>query len=142
MDPTAPLPHQKLVAYQVAVELLAQVQELRVADAMLRDQMLRAAKSTCLNIAEGVGRLGEADKRRAYAIARGECCETAASIDVSRIASDCDPAAAEKARQTAGRLYALLTGLVRRYDSETLRPKMLQPGESEDPHPNQNPNGS
>src|SRR5437879_5602133 len=113
------LPHEKLLAYQLAIRLLGQVQEMRVVDAKLRDQLLRAAKSVCLNIAEGVGRFSTADKKRVYAIARGECCESAAAIDIARSAGECDPEQGRAARETAGRVYALLTGLIRRYDFET-----------------------
>ncbi|TMA26045.1 MAG: four helix bundle protein [Deltaproteobacteria bacterium] len=63
-----------------------------VVDARLRDQLLRASKSVCLNIAEAVGRLSDADRKRVYAIARGECCEAAAAIDIARAAAECDSA--------------------------------------------------
>lgn len=110
MTDQIPLPHEKLLAYQLALELLKQVQGMSIVDARLRDQILRAAESVCLNIAEGVGRVSDADKKRVYAIARGECCETAAAIDVARAAGDCDSAHGRAARDTAGRVYALLTG--------------------------------
>ncbi len=46
------LPHHKLVAYRVAVELLLAVKAANVRDAKLRDEATRAAKSACLNAAE------------------------------------------------------------------------------------------
>jgi hypothetical protein len=55
------LPHEKLIAYQVARELVVIVREAKIADAKLRDQALRAATSACLNIAEAVGHLHEND---------------------------------------------------------------------------------
>jgi four helix bundle protein len=116
-----------VLAYQLALALLKQVQGMSIVDARLRDQILRAAKTVCLNIAEGVGRVSDADKKRVYAIARGECCETAAAIDVARAAGDCDSAHGQAARDTAGRVYALLTGLRRRYDFETIGPKPSHP---------------
>src|SRR5216684_8951058 len=57
------LPHQNLIAYQVARELVVIVREAKIADAKLRDQALRAATSACLNIAEAGGHLHENDKR-------------------------------------------------------------------------------
>jgi hypothetical protein len=63
------LPHERLIAFQVARKLLLAVSEAKISDPKLRDQALRAAKSTCLNIAEAVGRVGEADKARVFAIA-------------------------------------------------------------------------
>jgi four helix bundle protein len=125
------LPHEKLLAYRFAIQLLEQVQQMKVVDARLRDQLLRAAKSVCLNIAEGVGRFSNADKKRVYAIARGECCETAAAIDIARVTGECNPEQGHAARETAGRVYALLTGLIRRYDSETIEPKMSHENEIE-----------
>src|SRR4051812_8821985 len=85
------MPHEKLLAYRVALRLLGEAHDLNVGDVRSRDQLMRAAKSVCLNIAEASGRFSDADRRRVYAIARGECCETAAVIDVARHAKECDP---------------------------------------------------
>src|SRR5438067_10424423 len=123
MFPDLRLPHEKLLAYQHALQLLLEIQELRIVDGRLRDQITRASKSVCLNIAEAVGRFSDADRRRVYAIARGECCEAAAAIDIARATGDCDSDRRHEARNTAGRLYALLTGLIRMYDYETGGPK-------------------
>ena len=62
-SPTPPrsrLPHHKLIAYGVAVELLLVIKEARIKDATLRDQALRAAKSACTNTAEASGRFDPA----------------------------------------------------------------------------------
>jgi four helix bundle protein len=96
---------------------------MRVEDLKLRDQVSRASKSICLNIAEAVGRVSDADRRRVYAIARGECCEAAAAIDIAVATGECDPARGRAARASAGRLYALLTGLIRRCDRDAAGPK-------------------
>ena len=61
-----PLPHHRLVAYQVAIELLALVRDAKLRDAKLRDQAMRAAKSVCLNVAEAAGRTSPADKARVF----------------------------------------------------------------------------
>ena len=119
MLPDLRLPHEKLLAYQHALQLLLEIQELRIVDARLRDQITRASKSVCLNIAEAVGRFSDADRKRVYAIARGECCEAAAAIDIALATSECNSEHGRRARETAGRVYALLTGLIRRYDFET-----------------------
>jgi len=63
---TYQLPHHKLIAYEVAKELLGAVRETHVRDAGLRDQALRSAKSACLNCAEGAGRVTRADKARVF----------------------------------------------------------------------------
>jgi four helix bundle protein len=111
---TTLFPHERLIAYQVACELLDLVRELRISDAKLRDQAMRAAQSACLNIAEAAGRFGGPDKARVFAIARGEACEVAAAIDIAARSRQCDKHAACVASAAARRLYALLTGLIRR----------------------------
>jgi four helix bundle protein len=58
------LPFEKLNAYQEARKLLAAVREASISESRLRDQALRAATSACLNISEGAGRRGSADKAR------------------------------------------------------------------------------
>src|SRR5216683_1649971 len=106
------LPHEKLYAYQEARELLRCVQEAKISDSRLRDQALRAAISTCLNIAEGAGRSGLADKARVYAIARGECCE---ALDIALVAGACHEAPARSGASHARAVHALLSGLILRF---------------------------
>jgi four helix bundle protein len=108
------IPHENLIAYQVAKELLRLIRDANIKDAKLRDQALRAAKSACLNIAEAAGRFSAADKARVFAIARGEACEALAAVDIAAVAADCAESAASDAAAAARRLYALLTGLIRK----------------------------
>ena len=82
------LPHHRLVAYQRALSLLAAVRAADIRDSKLRDEALRAAKGSCLNIAEGAGRVSRGDKARAYAIARGECVEAVAATEIAGATGD------------------------------------------------------
>jgi four helix bundle protein len=107
------LPHHKLKAYGVAVELLAAVRSARVRDATLRDHAMRSAKSACLNCAEGAGRVTRADKARAFAVARAEACEAAAAIEVAVTAGDAEAGALGTVNELTNRLVAMLTALVR-----------------------------
>lgn len=107
------LPHHKLLAYGAAVELLLAIKAANIRDAKLRDEALRSAKSTCLNCAEGAGRVTRADKARAFAIARGECVEAAAAVEIAALAGDADPAVAERCVLLADRVVRLLSGFVR-----------------------------
>ena len=109
------LPHERLNAYQEARKLLECIRDSEISDARLRDQAIRAGTSVCLNIAEAAGRTGVADRARVFAIARGECCEAAAALDIALAAGRCrtDVAAAGAAHARAA--YALLTGLIRRF---------------------------
>jgi four helix bundle protein len=79
----------------------------------LRDQALRAARSACLNIAEANGRVSVADRKRVFAIARGEASEAAAAVHVASLSGLCAAECAEKARVAGARTVALLSGLVR-----------------------------
>src|SRR3954463_3938875 len=107
---TTLLPHERLIAYRVALELLAAVRDLKISNPGLRDQALRAASSVCLNIAEASGRPSPMDQRRVYGIARGEACEAAAALEVAAAAGFCAEDRARVARDLAGRVYGLLTG--------------------------------
>jgi|SRR5690242_14607075 len=109
------LPHERLHAYQEARKLLECIREAEISDVRLRDQALRAGTSVCLNIAEAVGRTGSMDRARVFAIARGECCEAGAALDIARASGRCRPGAAEAGATHARAAYALLTGLIRRF---------------------------
>jgi four helix bundle protein len=109
------LPHERLHAYQEARKLLACIREAEISDARLRDQALRAGTSVCLNIAEAVGRAGPADKARVFAIARGEACEAGAALDIAVAAGRCVSGPASSGAAHARAVYALLTGLIRRF---------------------------
>jgi four helix bundle protein len=106
-------PHERLIAYRVARELLIAVQAARISDSGLRDQALRSALSVGLNIAEATGRPSLADQRRVYGIARGEAAETLAALDLAVAAGFCSDEAARVGKHLASRAYALLSGLMR-----------------------------
>jgi four helix bundle protein len=89
------------------------VRAANVRDAKLRDEALRSAKSACLNTAEGAGRVSRADKARGFAIARAECCEAAAAVEIAALCGDAAASGAAEVTRLAGRLVALLTGLIR-----------------------------
>ena len=107
------LPHHKILAYGVAVELLRGVREARIRDAYLRDHAMRAAKSACLNTAEGAGRVTRADKARAFTIARGEACEAAACVEIAVASGDADPGMLDAVMACADRFVAMTTALIR-----------------------------
>ena len=77
------LPHHKLVAYQLSLELLRLVHRVAIRDADQRQQARKSAKSAARNLAEGAGRWSRADKARVYAIARGEICEACAAVEIA-----------------------------------------------------------
>ncbi len=107
------LPHHRLIAYRVAIELLLAIKAADIRDAKLRDEALRAAKSACCNIAEAAGRWSRADKARAFTIARGECVEAYAALEAAVAIGEADRVHLASCFAVTTRLYALLTGLVR-----------------------------
>jgi len=116
------LPHHRLVVYQRALELLAAVRAAEITDAKLRDEAMRAAKSTCLNIAEAAGRFSRGDKARVvlrpflsvtYAIARGECVECVAALEIAAATGDALEEPAAKAVQCGTEVDLMLGALVR-----------------------------
>lgn len=113
VNATPALPHHKLLAFAVAKQLLLAVLACRVSDAKLRDEALRSAKGACLNCAEGAGRVTRADKARAFAIARAECVEAAAAVEIAALCGDAPAEPAAEVARVADRLVALLTGLCR-----------------------------
>jgi four helix bundle protein len=107
------LPHHKLIAFTVARDLVVAVRDSSIRSPHLRDQALRAAQSAALNCAEGAGRVSRADKARAFAIARAECVEAAAAVEIAALCGEASAAAAAQVARLADRLVSLLTGLVR-----------------------------
>jgi four helix bundle protein len=107
------LPHHRLIAFRVAVDVLVCLREARIRDAKLRDEAPRAAKSVCCNIAEGAGRVSKADKARAFTIARGEALEAFAALEVAAITGEANADDVARCLKLTHRLYALLTGLIR-----------------------------
>src|SRR4051812_34279162 len=86
--PRSRLPHHRLVAYHVAVELLLAVKGANIKDVKLRDQGLRAAKGACLNTGGGPPGVSPADGARVFGIARGEAGEAAAAVEIAALAED------------------------------------------------------
>jgi four helix bundle protein len=80
-----PFDHERLDVYQTSLDFLAFADDLAGrlprGRSHLSDQLTRAATSIVLNIAEGAGKLGPADKRRYYLTSAGSTTESAAILD-------------------------------------------------------------
>jgi four helix bundle protein len=114
MQNTRGLPHHKLIVFGVASEMIVEVHRAGISDAKLRDEALRAAKGMGCNIAEGAGRVTKADKARAFTIARGECVEAAAAVEIAALLGAVSSESADRVARLADRVVAMLTGLIRR----------------------------
>ncbi|MGH7280373.1 MAG: four helix bundle protein [Polyangiaceae bacterium] len=112
-DERIELPHHRLDAYRLALEVLRIVRAAEIRDAKLRDQAMRAAKSAALNVAEANGRTSPADRARVFAIARGEAMEAAAALEIATLAGDAHPESYEACLPLAHRLFCVLTKLCR-----------------------------
>ncbi len=104
--------HQRLDAYRVAVELYAGVErlaaELRPGYADLKDQVRRAAAATVRHIAEGANRWAPRDKAARFTLARAECGECEAALEMAQIAGH----SVGRLLHMADRVAAMLTGLI------------------------------
>ena len=90
--------------YQLSLKFYRQIQTQQLT-CHLRDQLLRAASSVCLNLAEGYGRMSQRDKCRFYKIAFGSMREVQAVLDLA-FAED-DPAV-KAADLVCAHLYKLI----------------------------------
>ena len=107
------LPHHKLHAYWLALDLVELVFNLDVRDAKSREQAREAADSCARNVAEAAGRHSAADKSRVFAIARGECCECISSIEIAARKRSCSPADVARVVELGGRPSAVLSPLLK-----------------------------
>ena len=108
------LDHERLDAFQVALEFAAMVPALtKAARPALRDQLERASASICLNLAEGCGRRTRPDRLHFFAIAQGSAMECAAAVDILRLTGCVTFAEATRAKHKLTRIIQMLVGLRR-----------------------------
>ena len=110
--------HRRLDAYRVALELFQGVErlaaELPRGYGDHKDQLRRSAAATVRNIAEGANRTQPRDKASRFTLARGECGECDASLEMIEILGVVDRLEVRRLRRLADRVGAMLLGLVRR----------------------------
>ena len=108
--------HHRLDAYHVALELFAGVERTALPKgyADLRDQLRRAAAATVRHLAEGASRTHPRDKAARFMVARGECAECDASLEMAEVLGLAPRPRLRELRRLAGRVAAMLTGLIRR----------------------------
>ena len=108
--------HEKLEVYQKSVQFLKEVivlvRLLPNGNSDIINQLRRAAVSISLNIAEGAGKTGNADKKRYYSIARGSTLECAAIFDVLKSWSLVDENVLRNSTSLLYSLAAMLSKLV------------------------------
>ena len=104
------LGHERLDVYRLAlgIAVWAAQQAIPANRKHLRDQLLRAADSVVLNIAEGAGREPGDARRNHFRIASGSAAEVAAVLDLIAL-----PGGAERQHELR-RVVAMLYRLARR----------------------------
>jgi four helix bundle protein len=102
--------HEGLDCYRLAVGVSrwAAKQEFPTYRKHLRDQLVRAADSVVLNIAEGMSKTSPDERRHHLSVAKGSAAEVAAVIDIADL-----PGSGER-REELRRIGAMLTVLRRR----------------------------
>ena len=110
--------HQRLDAFHVSMELTLGVERLAArlprGYADLKDQVRRAAAATTRNLTEGANRWAPKDKAARFAIARGECGECDAALQMVAGLGLAGREEVDELRLLADRVGAMLTALIRR----------------------------
>ncbi len=111
--------HQRLDAFHAAMELTIGVERLAAdlprGHADLKDQVRRAASATMRNITEGANRWAPRDKAARFVIARGECGECDAALEMIDRLGLAHSRNVAALRHLADRVGAMLTGLIKRH---------------------------
>ncbi|MEZ6185576.1 MAG: four helix bundle protein [Planctomycetota bacterium] len=104
-------PHQRLEAFQKALEVARWVHQARdKLPADLRKQLTRAAESVALNLAEGAGSSG-GNRRRHFQIAYGSAAEAHAATELLEAYG---LPGSQHAKGTLEEVGAMIGGLLRR----------------------------
>ena len=111
MQTSSLLPFQSLDVYVAAREFAARSHALPLPDAELRDQLRRASKSAFLNLAEGLPADSPGLRRRAFALAAGSLCESAAALDLAAALGLVESAEAAALIAIAARVKRMLRAL-------------------------------
>ena len=111
-------PHERLDAYRVALTM-AKASKRVAADIprghrSVADHMLRAAANVVLLLAEGANRRTPKEKRQRFGESRAECAEVAAAADLVGALELGPEHQAVELKHLAGRVAAMLTGLMNR----------------------------
>ena len=110
-------PHHKLDAFVPALALAKAVHEfchkIPRGHRNLAEQLTRSSTAVVLNLSEGANRYGCKEKAHRYSIARGECGETAAGIELAMVLGLVDEQAANQALELAATTGRMLTGLIK-----------------------------
>jgi four helix bundle protein len=106
---------KKLDVYRCSIQLLALTAEVletlskSKGNAVIADQLKRAALSIPLNIGEGAGKSTPPDQTKHYVIARGSAMECSAIYDAALVLKLVDEGTANRAEELVTRIVGMLT---------------------------------
>jgi four helix bundle protein len=107
------LDHEKLDVYQCSIAFFALavqvIEAIPRGNSILSDQLIKASLSIPLNIAEGAGKTGHADKKRFYAISRGSAGECGAIFDACNILGIIEYGKYQQGKELLKRILEMLT---------------------------------
>jgi four helix bundle protein len=110
---------EKLDVYQLvktqSAKVLFFLQKNKKIDPVIVDQWKRASLSILLNLAEGAGRMAEADKKHFLTIARGSVYECTAIIDLLKSAGQLDETDFTELYNNYEQMSKMLLGMYRSY---------------------------
>ena len=109
--------HEKLTVYQRALEFIEWVTPLLdelPKSLAAQHQLDRASTSIVLNVAEGNGKFGQADRFKYFDIARGSAVECAACLDVLVRKKKCTSKQTVKGKELLHEVVSMLMGLLKR----------------------------
>jgi four helix bundle protein len=118
---SAQFDHEKLRAYQAALEFIAWVDpilEQLPTKMAVRDQLDRASTSVVLNLAEGNGKRSHPDRCRYFDTSRGSAVECAACLDVLVVKKKLTPNEADSGKELLLAIVSMVAGLIARFSSE------------------------
>ena len=111
--------HHRLDVYELALDLAVSAkgisEQIPRGYRSLSDQLIRSGSGVVLLIAEGANRSSSAQKRQRFVEALGECGEAAATVELSQRMGLISTQECQLFQSTAGRVGAMLTGLIRRH---------------------------
>jgi four helix bundle protein len=118
---SAQFDHEKLRAYQAALEFIAWVDpilEQLPTKMAVRDQLDRASTSVVLNLAEGNGKRSHPDRCRYFDTSRGSAVECAACLDVLVVKKRLTSNEADSGKELLLAMVSMVAGLIARFSSE------------------------
>ena len=108
-----PLAFQTLDSYLGAKELARRVHLAKITDPELRDQATRAAKSTFLNLCEGLPNTTAPMRQKYFQASQSSLYETLGAMDLAGAIGAAQPEDAAAVQELGVRLVQMMRGLLR-----------------------------